>query len=272
MYNVYAWRNLKYPKRQKTSKYMYYVLFGIAWKQKFICTKTLILSHVNLLVFQNLKSLKLYFFLVGSYENPRKTGYKHMYFNATFEMLIIWILTLVTIILAYESFKRLLNLYSTGNLRWRMLILFLLDIYPNYYSYWSYFNYTNDGFYAQVYHQLFFTTTELVSTWNVFRLCSKDTKMESGSVMCIVAISIIHILLGGVDQFFVQLILWKEKTFQRARNIGFVLPDILHVILTIQEMAKENRISWTQTFTRNELKFGLIFVISGFVLGKVIFR
>eukprot|EP00105_Crassostrea_gigas_P015636 XP_011432699.1 PREDICTED: uncharacterized protein LOC105331992 [Crassostrea gigas] len=208
----------------------------------------------------------------GSYENPRKTGYKHMYFNATFEMLIIWILTLVTIILAYESFKRLLNLYSTGNLRWRMLILFLLDIYPNYYSYWSYFNYTNDGFYAQVYHQLFFTTTELVSTWNVFRLCSKDTKMESGSVMCIVAISIIHILLGGVDQFFVQLILWKEKTFQRARNIGFVLPDILHVILTIQEMAKENRIPWTQTFTRNELKFGLIFVISGFVLGKVIFR
>lgn len=249
-----------------------YVFFGISWKQKFICTQTLI-SSTSMYFYFNIKMIQTTFcFLVGSYENPGKTGYKHMYFNATFEMSIIWILTLVTIILAYESFKRLLNLFSTGNLRWRMLILFLLDIYPNYYSYWSYFNYTNDGFYAQVYHQLFFTVTELFSTWNVFRLCSKDAKMESGPVMCIVVVSIIHILLGGVDQFFVQLILWKEKTFQRARNIGFVLPDILHVILTIQEMARETRTSWTQTFTRNELKFGLIFVISGFVLGKVIFR
>nr|XP_022308255.1 uncharacterized protein LOC111114263 [Crassostrea virginica] len=208
----------------------------------------------------------------GSYERPGKTGYKHIYFNATLETMVIWTLTLFTIIIAYEAFKRLFNLYSAGNVRWRMLVLFVLDIYPNYYSYWSYFNYTNDGFYAQVYHQLFFTTTELFSTWNVFWLCSKDFPMTSGPVMVIVTISLIHILLGGVDQFFVQLILWQEHTFQKARNIGFVIPDILHIILTLQEIAKERKTSWKQSFTGNELKYGFIFVISGFILGKIIFR
>ena len=210
--------------------------------------------------------------IVGSYERPGKTGYKHIYFNATLETLIIWTLTLFTIIIAYEAFKRLFNLYSAGNVRWRMLVLFVLDIYPNYYSYWTYFNYTNDGFYAQFYHQLFFTMTELFSTWNVFWLCSKDFPMTSGPVMAIVTISLIHILLGGVDQFFVQLILWQEHTFQKARNIGFVIPDILHIILTLQEIAKERKTSWKQSFTGNELKYGFIFVISGFILGKIIFR
>ncbi|XP_062571178.1 uncharacterized protein LOC134233208 [Saccostrea cucullata] len=208
----------------------------------------------------------------GSYERPGKTGYKHMYFNATFEMLVIWIITLVTIILSYESFKLLINLYSNRNLRWRMLLLFILDIHPNYYSFWSYFNYTNDGFYDQFYHQLFFTITELYSTWNVFRLCAKDSKMTSGSVVSIIVISLVHILVGGVDQFFVQLILWRDNTFQRFRNLGFLLPDVFHVILTLYEVARERQTSWTHALTTNELKFGLIFVVTGFVFGKLLFR
>ena len=96
--------------------------------------------------------------------------------------------------------------------------------------------------------------------------------MTSGPAMAIVAISLTHILLGGVDQFFVQLILWQEHTFQKARSNGLLIPDILHIILTWQEIAKERKTSWMQSFTRNELKYGFIFVISGFILGKVIFH
>ncbi|XP_061180327.1 uncharacterized protein LOC133188862 [Saccostrea echinata] len=208
----------------------------------------------------------------GTYERPGKAGYKHMYFNATFEMIVIWIITLVTIILSYESFKHLINLYVNRNVRWRMLLLFILDIHPNYYSFWSYFNYMNDGFYDQFYHQLFFTITELFSTWNVFRLCSKDSKMESGSVISIIVISLVHILIGGVDQFFVQLILWRDNTFQRFRNLGFLLPDVLHVILTVKEFTKEKQTSWKYVFTTEELRFGLIFVVTGFVVGKLLLR
>ena len=62
--------------------------------------------------------------------------------------------------------------------------------------------------------------------------------------MAIVIIRLIHILLGGVDQFFVQIILWREHTFQKARSIGLLIPDILHIILTLQEIAKERKTSW----------------------------
>ena len=96
--------------------------------------------------------------------------------------------------------------------------------------------------------------------------------MTLGPAMSFVAITLIHILLGGVDQFFVQLYLWQEHTFQKARSIGLLIPDILHIILTLQEIAKEKKTSWMQSFTRNELFYGFIFVISGFILGKVIFH
>ena len=59
-----------------------------------------------------------------------------------------------------------------------------------------------------------------------------------------VVIRLIHILLGAVDQFFVKLILWREHTFQKARSIGLLIPDILHIILTLQEIAKERKTSW----------------------------
>lgn len=208
----------------------------------------------------------------GSYESPGKTGYKHIYFNATFDTLIIWIMTFGTIIVAYESFKRLLNLYSAGNLRWRMLLLFILDIYPNYFSYWVYFNYTNDGFYKQVYHQLFFTTTELFSTWNVFRLCAKDSKVEPVAAMSIIVIGLIHIILGGIDQFFAQLILLQEPFYRRIRSLNIVLPDILHVLLTVQEMAIEKQTSFRRIFTRKELLCGLFLLISGLFIGRYVFR
>ena len=96
--------------------------------------------------------------------------------------------------------------------------------------------------------------------------------MTSGPAMAIVAISFVHILLEGVDQFFVQLIPWQEHTFHKARSIGLFIPVILHIILTWQEIAKERQTSWMLSFTRNELKYGFIIVISGFILGKVIFR
>lgn len=85
--------------------------------------------------------------ILGLYESLGKIGYKYIYFNVIFDMLIIWIMMFGIIIVVYEFFKCLFNFYSVGNLRWRMLFLFILDIYLNYFLYWVYFNYMNDGFY-----------------------------------------------------------------------------------------------------------------------------
>jgi hypothetical protein len=95
--------------------------------------------------------------------------------------------------------------------------------------------------------------------------------MTSVPVLSIVVISLIHILIGGVDQFFVQLILWKDHTFQRFRNLGFLFPDVLHVILSVQQIAIERQKSWKCAFTVSELKYGSVFVLSGFVAGKCLF-
>ncbi|XP_061183044.1 uncharacterized protein LOC133191313 [Saccostrea echinata] len=207
----------------------------------------------------------------GSYERVGKTTYKHIYFNATYEMLVIWVMTLGVIIVSYESFKHLYDLYNHRLLRWRMFFLFILDVYPNYYSYWMFFNYTNDGYYSQFYHQMFFTVTELFSTWTVFQLCSKTLDTDSIRSFIIISISLIHILLGGVDQFFAQLILWQDNAFQRFRDLGFLLPDLLHVLFTIQLLSEERRTKWEKTFTINELRKISVFVFSGFLVGKFLF-
>lgn len=208
----------------------------------------------------------------GSYERQGKSTYKHVYFNATFEMLVVWLMTLGVIIVSYESFKHIHNIYCKKLIRWKMLFLFILDIYPNYYSYWVYVNYINDGYYHQFFHQLFFTVSELYSTWNVFRLCSKNSESNSWRLLAIISISLIHILLGGVDQFFTQLILWRGNAFQRFRNLGFLFPDILHVLLAVQLLAEERQTSWTNILTMTERKYGSILVFSGFLIGKCIFQ
>ena len=75
-----------------------------------------------------------------------------------------------------------------------------------------------------------------------------------------------HTATSLCNQFFGKNTLFRKK----SRSIGLLIPDNLHRILTLQEIVKERKTSWI--FKRNELKYGIIFVISGFILGKVIFR
>jgi hypothetical protein len=58
-----------------------------------------------------------------------------------------------------------------------MCILFLSVVYPHYYAWWAYFNYYNDDYFAQCYHQLFFTATEMVSTVTVLSLVDREKSL-----------------------------------------------------------------------------------------------
>ncbi|XP_061180326.1 uncharacterized protein LOC133188861 [Saccostrea echinata] len=208
----------------------------------------------------------------GSYEQTHKTGYKHMYFNATPQMLVIWIMVLGSILVSYETLKHLWDLYQNRKLRWRMFILFVADVYPNYFSLWAYFNYINDGYYGQFVHQLFFTLTELFSTWNIILMCSTEAEVKSWRILCIIAISSIHIFLGGVDQFFKQLILLKENPSQRFRSLVLVVPDLLHVILPLQELALIRHSSCRNALTRTEIIKIILTVLTGFIIGNYILK
>lgn len=71
----------------------------------------------------------------GTYESGI-ASYKHIYFNATLNTVKIWTLTVFSIIIFYESIRRLVSLGLQNNLRYSMLILFLSAIFSHYYSWY----------------------------------------------------------------------------------------------------------------------------------------
>ncbi|KAL3831567.1 hypothetical protein ACJMK2_023306 [Sinanodonta woodiana] len=155
----------------------------------------------------------------GSYENPGNVKYKHMYFNTTQQTFKIWLLTLGFILAFLRS-----------RLRWTMFAVFISDVFPHYYSWWMSFNYYNDDYYEQFYHQLFFSTTELTATVFVVKLCNSSIDVTSAKVVPIVSISCVHLFVGGLDQFL----------FQKLRNLGFLLPDFIHVIIPTFELYRRS--------------------------------
>lgn len=212
-----------------------------------------------------------YYILLGSYENGGIVRYKHLYFNATFQTLVIWITLLASIIVAYETLSRLLGLFRKKKIRWRMFILFVANLYPNYFSLWSFFNYINDEFYGYFMHQIFFTTTELFSTWNIVRMCSAEVDVAAWRIKTIVAIGCMHIIIGGVDQFFEQLILWQGDLSQQMRSLLLVALDVLHVMLPLKELAIVRNSTLKSCLTREEIGEIIFNILIGFVVGNFIF-
>ncbi|XP_070168707.1 uncharacterized protein [Polyergus mexicanus] len=115
----------------------------------------------------------------GSYESGI-APYKHMYFNATSNMLKIWMLVVIG---------------------------------------W--------------YHQLFFSVTELISTAWVVHLADKKNAITHRKAFGIAAIALLHIMAGGWDQFFVNVVRGEGHAHQVIRDLGFMIPDILHVAVPL---------------------------------------
>lgn len=215
----------------------------------------------------------LLFFLtliLGSYENCKMVGYKHLYFNSTGQMFLIWTITIGSALIFYEVVKYLWRLHEEGSLRCTMLILLIMDIYPHYYSCWIYLNYFNDDFYKQIVHQTFFTVTELTSSAIIVYMCSKKTTISPKFLIGVLSINIVHILIGGLDQFVKQLLFMEDNTFQRARSLGLLIPDVLHIVIPLVAYKQEIGKSRHRMFTRNELTLLTGFTVFLFLLGTFI--
>jgi len=171
----------------------------------------------------------------GGYE--RGAGiYKHIYFNVTIQTFLIWSSTIISVIALYESIKYLIGLAFKSQLRYRMLIVFLSSVYPHYYSWWSYFNYFNDDFYSQFTHQLLFSVTELASTLMVLHLANSNIKSEPSKLLFVMTIAASHVFVSCWDQFISNVIMREGYLHQVLRDIGFMLPDIIHIVLPLQEL------------------------------------
>lgn len=49
-----------------------------------------------------------------------------------------------------------------------------------------------------------------------------------------------HVMIGSLDQFVSQLVLGKGQMFQRMRDLGFLLPDIVAIVVSLFEFKKLN--------------------------------
>ncbi|KAG4076982.1 hypothetical protein HA402_015969 [Bradysia odoriphaga] len=168
----------------------------------------------------------------GTYESGI-ASYKHMYFNATQNSLKIWVLIVLGIIAMYECIKLLVFLIIQNKVRYSMVVLFSLSIFSHYYGWWAYINYYNDEYYSQWNHQLFFSITELISTGIVIHLANIENQVTSRKTFCIVGISILHIMASGFDQFVSNVFKGEGYPHQVVRDIGFMVPDVLHFILPL---------------------------------------
>ncbi|CAK9804095.1 hypothetical protein ANTRET_LOCUS6897 [Anthophora retusa] len=168
----------------------------------------------------------------GSYESGI-ASYKHMYFNATSNTLKIWMTIVIGVIIFYEVVKHLTWLAFQNRLRLSMIILFTTAIFSHYYTWWVYMNYWNDEFYSQWYHQLFFSVTELISTFLVVHLADSKNSITHRKAFGIAAIAILHIVAGGWDQFIANVVRGEGYAHQVVRDLGFMIPDILHVAIPL---------------------------------------
>ncbi|XP_013791004.1 uncharacterized protein LOC106474854 [Limulus polyphemus] len=169
------------------------------------------------------------------------SGYKHVYFNTNMNTLKIWTVTCIATIALYETTKRTIFLVCQKQIRFSMLILMVSIIYSHYYSWWSYFNYWNDDFYKQWNHQLFFSITEVASTIIVVYLLDSNVPVSPRKLLFIIDIAILHILASGFDQFVSNVLKAEGGLHQILRDLGLMLPDVLHVVLPLGELVRYAR-------------------------------
>jgi len=180
----------------------------------------------------------------GGYETGAGI-YKHIYFNATWQSWVIWATVIFFAICLYESVKYITLLAINKQLRYRMALVFLSSVYPHYYSCWVYFNYFNDDFYDQFWHQTMFSVSEGCSTLVVLWLCDKGVQATPQLLVTIITIATSHVCVSGWDQFVSNVLLQEGFIHQVMRDVGFMVPDLIHIFLPIQELkyiGKQRRI------------------------------
>jgi len=200
-------------------------------------------------------------------------SYKHVYFNVTIQTWVMWIMTISVVVAVYECVKHLVWLVMAGRARLNMLVLFLLAIYPHYYAWWAYFNYYNDDFYDQFGHQLFFTVTELASTLMVLHLADSSVGVTPGKLLVIITIAATHIACSGWDQFVGNVLKREGMLHQVLRDIGFMLPDILHIVVPVMELkafAKRRGRAAAHLVTNKQAGAALVSVLTLWLFNLVI--
>ncbi|KAK7090638.1 uncharacterized protein [Littorina saxatilis] len=210
----------------------------------------------------------------GGYENPGMVTYKHVYFNSTSSTLKIWIFTALFLLLFYESLRYLVFLVRSGApLRRSMLLLYFVNLYPHYYSWWSFFSYYNEELYTYFNHHFVFTVTELIVTAIILSLCNRDNPVASWKIATIFTISLVHVIVSGMDQFIFHVLKGQGHSFQNVRDVGLMIPDLLHLLIPLRvfyQQAQRQKLRFIEMCYKEEIILMFVFISIGTILGRLI--
>ena len=181
------------------------------------------------------------------------------------------LLSFTGVLIAYECVKYLSVVILKRQLRMNMFVLFLSSLYAHYYGWWGLIQYLNEEYWQQWYHQIFFSLTELLSSAIVVHLCSKNVKIQAWKLLVILNINLMHIVIGGLDQFIDNVIKGEGQTFETVRDLGLMTPDVFHVLVSYFELrilAESQRVSIFKLFYREELMASGLLLVLFTILGK----
>ena len=89
----------------------------------------------------------------------------------------------------------------------------------------------------------------------------------------ILAINLVHVIVSGSDQFIAHVLQGYGTGFQNARNVGLMVPDMLHLAIPFYELlqySKSNKLRWTQLCYKEEAILLISFVIFASLVGRIV--
>ena len=89
----------------------------------------------------------------------------------------------------------------------------------------------------------------------------------------ILAINLVHVIVSGSDQFIAHVLQGFGTSFQNARNIGLMVPDILHLVIPFYELVlftRSNNLRLSELCYKEEALLLFTFIILASLVGRIV--
>lgn len=214
------------------------------------------------------------FFRGAHARKSKKTEYKVFYFNYDTQFIFILFIFLTYAEMLRNCLNKIFNIRYLKNVRILILINLILSIYSNYYGAWSLINYLNDRDYRMVNSQIFFSITELITSYIYYNRLNRFTdentynKVETVESFTILFVSLLHIFIAVGEKilwgFFVKNL---STNYNKVRDLNLIISDILGIFFSFVNISKNNLL--TETNLKN-LKNGILFTFFLYLVYKML--
>jgi hypothetical protein len=92
-------------------------------------------------------------------------------------------------------------------------------------------------------------------------------------VAFIVTVNLLHIIVAGMDQFITHVLQGEGASFQNARDVGLMIPDLLHVIVAVRvfyQHVQRQKLRFVELFHKEEIILMVLFISLGTLMGRLI--